>query len=122
MRRHKEVEELEKRTGVVKIRSVQNPPSKISFDGSFSSSFVSSFGLAKNYYVTSPRLREISQPKEVFKPKDPLVYAEFKGLIQKENPDAVNKLRTSFSVLRCVSGGLMIPHRRVQTPVTPSFN
>lgn len=117
--RHRKTEALERRTGVVKLRQ-SSPTGKLSFDGSHSAAFISPFGFTKNYQA-SPRLREMSQPRSVFHPKNPLLYADFRGLKQAENAEAMKRLRSNLN-LTATSGLESLRYTREAPPATPFFS
>lgn len=117
--RHRKTEALERRTGVVKLRQ-SSPTGKMSFDGSHSAAFISPFGFTKNYQA-SPRLREISQPRSQFRPKDPLLYADFRGLKQAENAEAMKRLRSTLN-LTATSGLENLKCSQEAPPATPFFS
>lgn len=45
----------------------------------------------------SPEAAAFAQPRSPFLPKDPLLYAEFRGLIARDNSEAARKMRTMFN-------------------------
>lgn len=115
--RHNATEALEHRTGVVKLRktTIKN---KLSFDAAHSASFLSPFGFVRNYQ-TSPRIRQISQPKATFRPRNPLLYSDFRGLKRVNNGEAMDRLRTSLNM---TLGSGIEGKRRDLTPATPYFS
>ena len=95
--RHQATEEvggmqLERKAGVIKYRATVDPmASTVS-----SQSSIGPYGFTR-VSQHSPRSEAFAQPRSPFLPKDPLLYSEFRGLIQKENPEAVRKMRSMFS-------------------------
>lgn len=118
MHRHRETEALERRTGVIKLRTT-SPSGKMSFDGSHSAAFISPFGFAR-HYKASPRLREMSQPRTVFRPSNPLQYSDFRGLKQAENAEAMKRLRSNLNLTATSGLEALRPVREVP-PTTPFF-
>lgn len=89
-RRHQATEDLERRAGVLKYRT----DSLGSTVSSLSSAGLYGFTKAS---AASPRSEALSHARDLFHPKDPLLYEEFRGLIQEQNRNAVQRMRTEIS-------------------------
>lgn len=85
--RHTAQSVLEEKSGVIKLRV-----DPISLSGVTQTAF----GLAKSHRV-SKRCRSLSRPKAQYLPRDPLNYAELKGLLVVEYPSAIAKVKRSVS-------------------------
>jgi hypothetical protein len=89
-RRHQATENLERKSGILKYRadSLASTLSSLSSAGPY--------GPTKNS-TASPRSKALSQARDLYHPKDPLLYAEFRGLIQAQHRNAVLRMRTELS-------------------------
>lgn len=88
-RRHQATENLERKSGVLKYRADSMASTVSSL--SSASPFVSAKASA-----ASPRSKALSQARDLYHPKDPLLYAEFRGLIQAQHRNAVLRMRTEI--------------------------
>lgn len=95
-RRHQATADLERKCGIFKYRAnpLASTMSSLSSGGRF--------GLTKSN-TTSPRSQALSQARDPYQPHDPLLYAEFRGLIQAQHRNAVRRMRTELSRTTSIS-------------------